>query len=253
MIDIGKVQLNTDGTGIGGNMNKVGMHQFTLARWRGNSYNKGLPDPTKTNYEPGTEALGGGFDGMGAVKDQMIDQGIALCVSTDVEPTCAYFQGPQRVASEHNQITGSDVWGIFDFHLVAIINNLTGKKLTGLHVDINMLQQMRAISGQQLTRMRSRIMFNFRSDSERESDRISDNRLPSQTRKGGILRGSKIRRYYAGFFGNYFLIFYFLSQFIGRRSKDQTSPTLSRICKAENERNTITSPRGSALARMHRR
>lgn len=135
-IDIGKVQLNTDGTGIGGNMNKVGMHQFTLARWNGNSYNKGLIEPTKTNYEPGTVALGGGFDGIGAVKDQMIDQGIALCVSTDVEPTCAYFQGPQRVASEHNQITGSDVWGIFDFHLVAIVNNLTGRKLTGLSTPI---------------------------------------------------------------------------------------------------------------------
>ena len=53
---------------------------------------------------------------VGAVKDQMIDQGVALCTSTEVEPTCAYFQGPQRVASEHNQITGSDVWGIFDFH-----------------------------------------------------------------------------------------------------------------------------------------
>lgn len=136
-IDIGKVQLNTDGTGVGGNMNKVGMHQFTLARWKGNSYNRGLQEPTKTSYEVGTEALGGGFDGIGAVKDQMIDQGIALCVSTDVEPTCAYFQGPQRVASEHNQITGSDVWGIFDFHLVAMINLLTGRKLTGLSLSIN--------------------------------------------------------------------------------------------------------------------
>jgi len=113
-IDIGKVQLNTDGTGIGGRMNRIGMHQLTLARWRGNSYNRGLIEPTVTNYEPGTEPLGGGFDGIGAVKDQMIDQGVALAVSTEVEPTCAYFQGPQRVASEHNNITGSDVWGIFD-------------------------------------------------------------------------------------------------------------------------------------------
>ena len=126
-IDIGKVTLNTDGTGVGGKMNRVGVHQFTLARWRGNSYNRGLIEPTKTNYEPGTEALGGGFDGIGAAKDQMIDQGTALCVSTEVEPTCAYFQGPQRVASEHNQITGSDVWGIFDFHLAAIINTLTDR------------------------------------------------------------------------------------------------------------------------------
>jgi hypothetical protein len=129
-IDIGKVQLNTDGTGIGGKLNRVGTHQFTLARWRGNSYTRGLIEPTTTSYEAGTEQLG--FDGIGAVKDQMIDQGIALCTSTEVEPTCAYFQGPQRVASEHNQITGSDVWGIFDFHLAAVINALTGRKLTGL-------------------------------------------------------------------------------------------------------------------------
>ena len=108
------------------------MHQFTLARWRDNSYNRGVIAPTTTSYEPGTEALGGGLDGLGAVKDQMIDQGIALCVSTEVEPCCAYFQGPQRVAAEHNNITGSDVWGIFDFHLAAIINTLTGRKLTGV-------------------------------------------------------------------------------------------------------------------------
>jgi hypothetical protein len=110
------------------------MHQFTLARWRANSNNRGLVAPTVTNYEPGTEPLGGGFDGIGAVKDQMIDQGIALSVSTEVEPTIAYFQGPQRVASEHNNITGSDVWGIFDFHLAKVINTLTGRKLTGLTI-----------------------------------------------------------------------------------------------------------------------
>jgi len=54
-------------------MNCAGFHQFTLARWRGNSYNRGLIDPTKTNYEPGSEALGGGMDDIGAVKDQIID------------------------------------------------------------------------------------------------------------------------------------------------------------------------------------
>ena len=124
--------MNINGTGVGGVLNRVGMHQFTLARWRDNSYNRGVIAPTTTSYEPGTEALGGGLDGLGAVKDQMIDQGIALCVSTEVEPCCAYFQGPQRVAAEHNNITGSDVWGIFDFHLAAIINTLTGRKLTGV-------------------------------------------------------------------------------------------------------------------------
>jgi len=95
-------------------MNRVGFHQFTLTRWRGNSYNRGLIDPTVTSYEPGSEPLGGGQDGIGAVKDQMIDQGVGLAVSTEQEPTAFYLQGPQRVASEHNQITGSDVWGIFD-------------------------------------------------------------------------------------------------------------------------------------------
>ncbi len=135
-LDIGKVQLNTDGTGIGGDLNRIGFHQFTLTRWRGNSYNKGTIAPTNTNFEPGTEPLGGGMDGIGAVKDQMIDQGVGLAVSTEIEPTCFYLQGPQRVASEHNQITGSDVWGIFDFHLAVIVNSLTGRKLTGLSTPI---------------------------------------------------------------------------------------------------------------------
>lgn len=135
-IDIGKVQLNTDGTGVAGKLNRVGFHQFTLTRWRANSNNRGLIDPTKTNFEPGTEPLGGGQDGIGAVKDQMIDQGVGLAVSTEQEPTAFYLQGPQRVASEKNMITGSDVWGIFDFHLAVIVNALTGRKLTGLSTPI---------------------------------------------------------------------------------------------------------------------
>ena len=48
-IDIGKAQLNINGTGVGGVLNRVGMHQFTLARWRGNSYNRILIELTRIN------------------------------------------------------------------------------------------------------------------------------------------------------------------------------------------------------------
>ncbi len=44
------------------------------------------------------------MDDIGAVKDQIIDQGVGLAVSTEQEPTTFYLQGPQRVASAHNQI-----------------------------------------------------------------------------------------------------------------------------------------------------
>lgn len=101
---MGKAQLNIDGTGVGGKMNRVGMHQLTLAKWNGNSHNKGHTAPSETSYEPGTQPLLA-YEGVGVVKDQMIDQGVALAVSTEVEPTAAFFQGPQRVAAEHNNIT----------------------------------------------------------------------------------------------------------------------------------------------------
>ena len=103
-VDIGKAMLNIEGTGVGGKLNRVGMHQLTAALgWSGNTFNKGTVAPTVTSFEPGTSALGGGLDGIGLVKDQMIDQGKAIAVSTEIEPCCALFQGPQRVASEHNQ------------------------------------------------------------------------------------------------------------------------------------------------------
>ena len=134
--DIGKAMLNIEGTGIGGKLNRVGMHQLTAAKWSGNTFNKGNIAPTRTSYEPGTSALGGGMDGIGLVKDQMIDQGKAIAVSTEIEPTIALFQGPQRVASEHNQITASDVYGVFDYHLAATINANTGRLITGVSTPI---------------------------------------------------------------------------------------------------------------------
>lgn len=126
--DLGIAELNIGGTGIAGKMNKVGMHPLTLTKWNGNSFNKGITTPVDNNgiYEPGTSPLKA-YEGVGLVRDQMITQGACIAVSTEVEPCCAYLQGPQRVAAEHNQITGSDVYGIFDFHAVSIINTLTGR------------------------------------------------------------------------------------------------------------------------------
>ena len=131
--DLGIAELNIGGTGIAGKMNKVGMHPLTLSKWNGNTFNKGQITPTDNAgiYEPGTSALLA-YPGVGLVRDQMITQGQCIAVSTEVEPCCAYLQGPQRVAAEHNQITGSDVYGIFDFHAVSIINSLTGRLIQNI-------------------------------------------------------------------------------------------------------------------------
>ena len=69
------------------------------------------------------------MDGIGKVLDNGIPQGTAYVTSVDVEPAIAYFQGPQRVGSKHNEITGSDEYFIIDYHLAALINNETGRQI----------------------------------------------------------------------------------------------------------------------------
>lgn len=132
--DLGIAELNIEGTGIAGKMSRVGMHPLTLTKWNGNTFNKGIIAPTDNNgiYEPGTSALKA-YDGVGLVREQLIQQGVCIAVSTEIEPCCAFLQGPQRVAAEHNQITGSDVYGIFDFHNVAIINTNTGRLIQNVN------------------------------------------------------------------------------------------------------------------------
>ena len=131
-IDIGIASLNIEGSGVGGKLNRVGMHQLTFAKYTGNTYLRGVASngPRDYNYEPGTSDLVG-IPGIGLVLDNGIKQGDVHCVDTELEPNCALFQGPQRVGSMHDEETGDDKYFVIDYHLAAKIQSETGRLITG--------------------------------------------------------------------------------------------------------------------------
>ena len=131
-VDIGIASLNIEGSGVGGRMNRVGMHQLTYAKFTGNTFLRGVASngPRNYSYEPGTSELSG-IPGVGLVLDNSIQQGEVYEVDTELEPTCALFQGPQRVGSSHDEESGDDKYFVVDYHLAAIIQSETGRQITG--------------------------------------------------------------------------------------------------------------------------
>ncbi len=125
---------NIEGAGVGGKVDRVGLHLFTNSKYVSNTNLRGVANTGPAEgfeFEPGTKPLLG-MDGVGLVLDNGIPQGRAYVTSVDIEPAIAYFQGPQRVGSKHNEITGSDEYFIIDYHLAALINTETGKNVTSV-------------------------------------------------------------------------------------------------------------------------
>lgn len=131
--DIGIAQLAIEGSGVGGRLTRVGMHQLTLSAFLGNSYVRGIApvDPVKYDFEPGTGSLPG-VPGLGLVKDNGITQGIVYAVDNETEDASIHFyQGPQRMGSAHDEETGDDKYFIIDYHLAVVAQTETGFQITG--------------------------------------------------------------------------------------------------------------------------
>jgi len=135
-VDIGIAQLNIEGSGVGGKMDRIGMHQLTYLDYLANTSIRGVASSSSLEYsfEPGTEPLKG-IEGLGLVKDNSITQANVICTSITQEPTCAFFQGPQRIGSAHDEETGDDKYFIIDYHLAAIIQSETGRLITGANTE----------------------------------------------------------------------------------------------------------------------
>lgn len=133
LVDLGIAKLLIEGSGVGGKMNRVGMHPLDFAKYMSNTYIRGVAStkPSEVTFEPGTRELPG-FPEAGLVLDNAIRQGDVYCVDTEKEPTIALFQGPQRIGSAHDEETGDDKYFIIDYHLAQIIQSETGRQLTGV-------------------------------------------------------------------------------------------------------------------------
>lgn len=138
LLDIGRAQLNIEAANVGGKMSRVGMHPITYMKYRTNTHLRGVASvgPVGYDFEPGTTALQG-VEGVGLVLDPGFDQRSVFCVATEVEPAVAFFQGPQRIGSEHDQESGDDKYFIVDYHEAAIIQPETGVDIEGVATATN--------------------------------------------------------------------------------------------------------------------
>lgn len=130
--DIGIAQLTIEGSGVGGQMTHIGMHQITFGKYMGNSYIRGLAPttPVEYDYKPGERDLPG-VSGVKLVLDNSIQQGIVY--ATDAETSDAsvlYLQGPQRIMSAHDEETGDDKFAIIDYHLATLAQTQTSVQIT---------------------------------------------------------------------------------------------------------------------------
>lgn len=130
--DVTRIVASTiEATGIGGTFNRMGMHQNTKVDYDANSFIRGLIEPAPDpDWDPKLMPIKG-FPGTGLVQDQFITQGTVLMADVGDETTMLYVQGPSRVASKRDEFTGSERYGIFDFHKAQVINQNTGRIITG--------------------------------------------------------------------------------------------------------------------------
>lgn len=135
--DIMRVVNSTiEGTNIGGKFNTIGMNQITGKIYDNNSFLRGTIAPTPgTEMAPGTRPARG-LDGVTIVQDQFITQGNAICVDNGVESCGIMLEGPTRVATKTDELTGTQTYVTMSHHLAKVINPDTGRIIIGVQVPI---------------------------------------------------------------------------------------------------------------------
>jgi hypothetical protein len=74
--------------------------------------------------------------GVTAVQDQFIPQGIAILVDNGVESCGIMLEGPTRVATKTDELTGTQTYVTMSHHLARVINPDTGRLVTSVAVPI---------------------------------------------------------------------------------------------------------------------
>ena len=135
--DIMRVVNSTiEGTNIGGKFNTIGLNAIVGKIYDNNSFLRGTIAPTLgTEMAPGTRPLRG-IDGVTMVQDQFIQQGIAICLDNGVESCGIMLEGPTRVATKTDELTGTQTYVTMSHHLAQVINPDTGRIITDVTVPI---------------------------------------------------------------------------------------------------------------------
>ena len=135
--DIMRVINSTiEGTNVGGKFNTIGMNAITAKIYENNSFLRGIIEPTPSFIPaPGTRPARA-LPGVTLVQDQFIQQGIAICVDNGVESCGIMLEGPTRVASKTDELTGTQTYVTMSHHLARVINPDTGRIITDVQVPI---------------------------------------------------------------------------------------------------------------------
>jgi len=135
--DIMRVINSTiEGTNVGGQFNTMGMNQITNKIYDNNSFLRGIIEPTPSfEPKPGTHPARG-LPGVTAVQDQFIPQGVAILTDNGVESCGIMLEGPTRVATKTDELTGTQTYVTMSHHLARVINPDTGRIIEGVAVPI---------------------------------------------------------------------------------------------------------------------
>ncbi len=135
--DIMRVINSTiEGTNTGGKFNTMGLNAITNKIYDNNSFLRGIIEPTPSfEPAPGTHPARG-LPGVTVVQDQFIQQGIAILVDNGVESCGIMLEGPTRVASKTDELTGTQTYVTMSHHLARVINPDTGRIIVNVQVPI---------------------------------------------------------------------------------------------------------------------
>jgi hypothetical protein len=135
--DIMRVINSTiEGTNVGGKFNTMGVNAIVGKIYDNNSFLRGIIEPTPSfEPAPGTRPARG-LPGVTMVQDQFIPQGIAILTDNGVESCGILLEGPTRVATKTDELTGTQTYVTMSHHLARVINPDTGRIIDGVSVPI---------------------------------------------------------------------------------------------------------------------
>lgn len=126
------VNFHIEATNVGGQFNTMGLNPIDGKKYESNSFLRGVVAPIPTVVmKPGTRPLVG-IDNATMVTDQFIPQGTGILVDNGVESTGILLEGPTRVASKTDELTGTQTYVTMSHHLAQVINKDTGRLLTSI-------------------------------------------------------------------------------------------------------------------------
>ena len=130
------VSQSIEGTNVGGNWNRFGIHNIGGKMYDTNYFVKGGNLPTgNVEYKPGTRAMRG-FTEVTMVNDQFIPQGDGFLTDVTSEATAILLEGPTRIATKVDEFLATQNYAIIDHHLAFVLNPVTGIKMTGIYTPL---------------------------------------------------------------------------------------------------------------------